>query len=183
MSIKHAILGLLSWQPFTGYDLKKVIADSETFYWSGNSNQIYKMLIQLHKEELVTSEVQHQDNAPSKKIYKITEKGKSELRQWILSIPEAPVLKNTFLIQLAWADQLDEKELNGLLEKYEEEIRFQVLMHQEKAKRAKNFPKRTHREEYLWESIHKNIILTYEKELNWVRKIKEELENGIYQER
>ncbi|MCL5073051.1 MAG: PadR family transcriptional regulator [Actinobacteria bacterium] len=180
MSIKHAMLGLLSWQSFTGYDLKKIIADSEAFYWSGNSNQIYKMLIPLHKEELVTSEVQHQDNAPSKKIYKITEKGKKELKQWIMSIPEPPALKNTFLIQLAWADQLNKDELNDLLEKYEEEVHLQLLMHQEKASRANNFPDRTNREKYLWKSIHENIIHTYENELGWVKKLKKELATGIY---
>ena len=40
MAIRYAILGLLSWRPFTGYDLKKMIGDSVFLYWSGNNNQI-----------------------------------------------------------------------------------------------------------------------------------------------
>ncbi|RPI32756.1 MAG: DUF4180 domain-containing protein, partial [Chloroflexota bacterium] len=42
MDIKFAILGYLSWRPFSGYDLKKLFADSAAFYWSGNNNQIYR---------------------------------------------------------------------------------------------------------------------------------------------
>jgi PadR family transcriptional regulator AphA len=59
MSIKLAILGILSWETSTGYDLKKIIEDSSAMYWSGNNNQIYKTLVQLLGEELVTNEVQH----------------------------------------------------------------------------------------------------------------------------
>jgi hypothetical protein len=42
MSIKHAILGFLSWQPSTGYELKKLFAESDTLSWSGNNNQRWK---------------------------------------------------------------------------------------------------------------------------------------------
>ena len=35
MMIDHAILGLLSWKPLTGYDVKRVMQDSPFLYWSG----------------------------------------------------------------------------------------------------------------------------------------------------
>ena len=69
------ILGLLSWKPSSGYDLKRIISDSDIFYWSGNNNQIYKSLLELQKEGLVTHQVQLQESLPAKKIYSITEKG------------------------------------------------------------------------------------------------------------
>ena len=90
MSIKFAILGLLSWKPSTGYDLKKVFEESSAMYWSGNNNQIYKSLVQLLDEGLVTNEIRHQDSSPSKKVYTITDEGLAELREWTLSLPEAP---------------------------------------------------------------------------------------------
>nr|WP_242835134.1 PadR family transcriptional regulator [Clostridium sartagoforme] len=67
MSIKLAILGILSWKPSTGYELKKIFEESSFLYWSGNNNQIYKSLIKMEDEHLVTSEIIHQDNSPSKK--------------------------------------------------------------------------------------------------------------------
>lgn len=175
MNIKFAILGFLSWQPLTGYDLKKVFADSVFVYWSGNNNQIYRTLMQLHKEDLVTNEVQHQENYPSRKIYTITEKGLNELREWVLSSPELPEIRNTFLIQLAWADQLQPNELDSLLEKYEYEVQMQLLMGQERIRRRRVNPARSPREAYLWDKIFENWIDSYENELSWARKVRNEL--------
>lgn len=180
MNIRCAILGLLSWKPSTGYDLKKVFEESSIMYWSGNNNQIYKTLIQLHNDGLVNSEVQHQESSPSKKIYSITEKGLEELRQWVLSSPESPEYKKTFLIQLAWADRLNAGELDNLLSKYEEEIKIQLLLQQEKKKRGTHVPNRTPREAYIWNMIFENIISSYKNELSWVRKMRLELqEKGV----
>ncbi|MCT8978448.1 PadR family transcriptional regulator, partial [Clostridium sp. CX1] len=114
MSIKFAILGILSSKASTGYELKKIFEESSFLYWSGNNNQIYKALIKMQEEDLVTSEVIHQDSSPSKKIYTITEEGLKELKEWIMSSPEAPEIKKTFLIQLAWSDMLNTQELNQL---------------------------------------------------------------------
>lgn len=177
MAIKYAILGFLSWRSLSGYDLKKIFEDSQFFYWSGNNNQIYTTLVQLHKEELVTTEVQHQERGPSRKLYTLTEKGRSELRQWLLSAPEPPQLRNSFLIQLAWADQLEPTELDTLLEKYEHEVQMQSLMGQEQKRRNLTTPARTPRESYLWDMIADNWITFYEHELAWVRKLRQELTN------
>ena len=175
MSIKYAILGILSWKPSTGYDLKKIFEESSAMYWSGNNNQIYKTLVQLLKEGLVTNEVHHQESSPSKKVYNITSEGLAQLRQWTLSSPEAPELKKTFLIQLAWSDRLNADELDGILTGYENEVRMQLLMQQEKHRRGLYYPNRTPREIYLWNMINENIISSYESELDWVRKIRKEL--------
>jgi PadR family transcriptional regulator AphA len=175
MSIKHALLGFLSWRPFTGYELKKMIASSESLYWSGNNNQIYTTLVQIHQEGLVTNEVQQQEHYPARKVYTITEKGLAELRAWVLSPPELPQLKNTFLIQLAWADQLLPPELDALLEKYEYEVHMRLLMCQEQERRGNTSPARTPREAYLWNMIAQNYIGYYQNELAWVRKLRQEL--------
>ena len=132
MSIKYAILGLLSWRPLTGYDLKKLFTDSVALYWSGNNNQIYRTLVDLHEEGLVTQEIQHQENYPSRKIYSITDKGVSRLKKWVRSKPELPDLKNAFLIQLEWGDLLEPHELDALAGEYEDEVLMQLKMLQAK---------------------------------------------------
>jgi DNA-binding PadR family transcriptional regulator len=175
MTIKYAILGFLSWRSYSGYDLKKMFVDSVFIYWSGNNNQIYRTLVQLHQEGLVTSEVEHQESGPSRKIYTVTDKGLSELKEWVLSSPELPQLRNSFLIQLAWADQLEPGELDTLLEKYEYEVQMQSLMYREHKRRNRINPARTRRENYLWEMISDNCIGFYENELAWVRKLRKEL--------
>jgi PadR family transcriptional regulator, regulatory protein AphA len=175
MTIQYAILGLLSSQPLSGYDVKKLFVDSAILYWSGNNNQIYKALLQLHEEGLVRQEIQYQEYLPAKKIYTITEKGQAALKVWVLSTPELPEVHNTFLIQLSWADLLTEEELDALLKRYEEEVQVQLLMQQEKVRRMQPSSARTPREAYLWEMTSKNIISVYENELTWVRQVREGL--------
>lgn len=175
MSIKSAILGILSWKPSTGYELKKIFEDSSFMYWSGNNNQIYKALISMEEEELVTSKVIHQDNSPSKKIYTITEEGLKELKEWIISSPEAPEIRKTFLVQLAWSAMLSNQELSELLTKYENEIKAHFVMQQEKYRRSIHSPKRSPRESLIWEMISENILSTYNNELNWIRETRRKL--------
>ncbi len=180
MSIKYAILGLLSWRPMSGYDLKKIIAESMSFYWSGNNNQIYKTLVQLHTEGLVDIEVQQQENYPARKEYKISERGAAELRTWVLSAPELTQFRNTFLIQLAWGDQLDGTELDGLLARYERQVEMQVLILEERERRGVLNPARTPREAYLWREISSYFVTAYANELAWVRALR--LGLGTYSE-
>ena len=96
MEIQYTILGLLNWKPLAGYDIKKIIADSELFYWSGNNNQIYNSLVELHKQGLVSQEILLQETLPAKKIYTITPAGQAELHRWLLSEPELPEFHNLF---------------------------------------------------------------------------------------
>ncbi|MCT2194773.1 DUF4180 domain-containing protein [Paenibacillus sp. p3-SID1389] len=175
MSINYAILGMLSARSLTGYDLKKIIQDSPFMPWSGNNNQIYKALVELLEEGWVTNEVQHQDSAPSKKIYTITDAGREELKAWVLSPPELPEFKNTFLVRLAWADSLGEDELNALLTGYEHEIYLLLAAEGEKLRRGEFSPRRTPREAYLWDQIHGRVLEQYRSELDWIRQLREDL--------
>ncbi|MBJ6362373.1 DUF4180 domain-containing protein [Paenibacillus sp. GCM10012307] len=182
MSIQYAILGLLSWKPATGYELKKMIEESPTMYWSGNNNQIYKSLVKLLNEGLVTNEIQHQESSPSKKIYSITPEGRARLKEWVRSESEIPEFKNSFLIQLAWADHLDSEELSEMLASYESRISLQLIFHQEKIKRGIPSPNRNERETFLWDKITENLLTYYQNELEWVQSIRKELLERIQME-
>ena len=176
MSIRYAILGLLSWKPASGYELKKVFENSPYLYWSGNNNQIYKSLLQLQNDALIVSKAIHRDGAPTKKVYSVTEKGMESLKKWLRSNAEAPDFKKPFLIQLAWSDMLGKEELTELLTKYEKEIERQLILQKEKSDREKDWPNRTVRETFLWNMISVNLMSTYQSELVWVRKVREQLQ-------
>jgi PadR family transcriptional regulator, regulatory protein AphA len=185
MSIEYAILGLLSLNSLSGYDIKKMFEGSVALYWSGNNNQIYKTLIKLHEKGWVSRETQIQDGSPSRKIYSISEKGLEELRQWVLSKPEIPQIKNSFLIQLAWADLSTTSEIDDLLGAYESELRMQLAMlrfqKQQRNVSPSGIPRdayinvllaRTPRETFLWNMILENWISCYQAELNWVSELR-----------
>lgn len=178
MAIKYAILGLLSHQAHSGYDLKKRFAEAAALYWSGNNNQIYRTLLELLEEELVTKEVHAQEKLPARKVYSITEKGRVALQEWVRSVPEPPEVRNTFLIQLMWAGQLERAELQALLEQYEHEVHMRLLMERERARRGGGLSARTPLEARLWESIQENIAGFYERELDWAKGLRRALNEG-----
>lgn len=173
MAFNHTILGLLSYQSMTGYDIKKIIQDSPFMYWSANNNQIYKALVELLNGGLVTNETLHQDGAPSKKIYTITDAGLEELKKWTLQMPEAPEVKRNFFIQLAWTEQLGQGELSALLSEYEEEVKGRFFLEQEKFRRGQFIPRRSEREEVLWKSMYEHIIDFYAGELRWIEALRQ----------
>jgi PadR family transcriptional regulator AphA len=180
MSIKYAILGFLSWKSFTGYDLKKIFVDALSFHWSGNNNQIYGSLIELHASGSVSVEVQQQEKYPAKKFYTITDHGRAELRSWLLKEPELPLPRSPAHIQLAWAESLSGTELDGLLASYERQLSEQAIMDRETLRRAALAPRpgepgRSEREKLIWSSIGENRAASCESELAWAKSLRAKL--------
>ena len=160
----------------TGYDLKLIFRDSLIMSRTGSNNQIYRTLVKLHEEGLVTREIEDQESGPSSKIYTITPAGTESLHAWLLDPPELPDIKNTFLTRVAWADQLNDEELDTMLATYQEEVNLRwIMQHEFMERESQNQPNRTAREQLLWESIHKNWIASYERELKWIEKLRADL--------
>lgn len=173
MSLGYVILGFLSETSLTGYDLKKKISTSDIFYWSASNNQIYRSLVKLHEDDLVTFAVQHQDGKPSRKIYTITEAGLRELHQWLQSLPSLPQFQNELLMQLTWADQIEKSALKKMLTAYEEELLVRVAMLREKAQRAGRTPEQGHAS--YPEQAMAHFIALHDFELDWVRSLLHDL--------
>ncbi|MBB3110052.1 DNA-binding PadR family transcriptional regulator [Paenibacillus phyllosphaerae] len=175
MSINHVLLGVLSGQSCTGYELKKIMQDSPLMPWSGNNNQIYKSLVELHDRGLVTSEIQHQESSPTKKRYTITVSGLAELKQWVLGECEAPTFRKLTLLQLQFSDQLSDDELESLLRRYEDELEAELHLHQEKSRRAPIAAELHPRSRVIHQLIHENVASFYIQERQWVQRLRLEL--------
>lgn len=178
MSLKHAILGFLQMEPFSGYDLKKMFDASVQFYWPATHSQIYRTLDRMLKDNLVTQEVVQQEQNPNKKVYHITDEGRQEMRDWLATPQELPTIRHKFLVQLAWADQLEDREIVSLLEGYMQKIRARLMLYrsQEQQTIISDFA-RTKREKFLWQRILDNGIEMYKRELKWAQDTLEGLTN------
>lgn len=101
VSLRHALLGFLSFGPATGYELKHAFENSVQHFWSADLSQIYRTLESLKEEGLVTMRIEHQETKPPKHIYSLTESGRAELVRW-LSEPtvELPTVRNPFLFKI-----------------------------------------------------------------------------------
>ncbi len=85
MTVKHALLALLYQRPMHGYELGKQIALTVSAEWDVNPGQIVSTLNRLKEANLVEYDVVETDDAPGRKVYKLTEAGVEELRQWYLT--------------------------------------------------------------------------------------------------
>ena len=79
----HALLGMLSLGPASGYDLKKRIEGSVAHFWSESYGQIYPMLSQLAEDGLAERTRERQQGKPDRQVYAITTRGREELARWL----------------------------------------------------------------------------------------------------
>ncbi|MFJ4226542.1 PadR family transcriptional regulator [Paenarthrobacter nicotinovorans] len=85
MSLRHAILALLSVEPMTGYDLAKRFGSSVGFVWHAPDSQIYPELRKMEKGGLLTAEEVSWGPRGKKTQYRITEEGRDVFREWMYS--------------------------------------------------------------------------------------------------
>ena len=116
MSLKHAILGFLSFKSLSGYDLKKAFAHSIHHFWPANQSQIYRTLAGLKDDGLVGQEVIEREERLDMKIYHITEAGQEELHRWLSTPLQASDSREPFLIQVYFGGKLSDDEIIDLLQ-------------------------------------------------------------------
>jgi len=95
MSLRHAVLGLLSLSPSTGYELTQRFDRSLSNAWHASHSQIYPELAKLEAEgfaEVIS------EGARRSKTWAATDAGREELRRWMVdSEPVRPQRNETAL--------------------------------------------------------------------------------------
>ncbi len=100
MSLKHAILVLLETEPSSGYDLVKHFKQSLGYFWNAKHQQVYQQLKTLAEEGSIIFKAHVQDNKPDKKVYEITEAGRTVLSQWINQPVKPNKINDSLLVKL-----------------------------------------------------------------------------------
>jgi DNA-binding PadR family transcriptional regulator len=113
MSLSYAMLGLLTYGPMTGYDLKKIFDKSISNIWTASLSQIYRELSALEKKGYVSSNIHKQEDRPDKRIYTITEEGKDSFQGWLGDFPEKLSFpkRDEFMLRIFFGSRLEKKEL------------------------------------------------------------------------
>jgi PadR family transcriptional regulator AphA len=107
-----AILGLLSIQPFTTYELAQQMDRTLRWFWPRAASMIYEEPKKLVTAGLATSQVAYTGKRRST-VYEITDAGRAALRDW-LDTP-APGMRMEFeaMIKVAFADAGDVTQLRA----------------------------------------------------------------------
>ena len=103
---RFAVLGILSYGPMSGYDIKKFYEQNVAGFWSESYGQIYPILKRLAEEGLATKSVHKQEGKPDRHIYAITEKGREELQQWLVEPTGRHIGRHETLLKLMFGKQI-----------------------------------------------------------------------------
>ena len=83
VSPRPALLGLLMSEPKHGYELYQEFEQELGRVWRIGQSQLYAQLKQLAQAELVTAEMEVQDNRPPRKVYHLTPAGREVFLGWL----------------------------------------------------------------------------------------------------
>ncbi|HEV2115934.1 MAG TPA: PadR family transcriptional regulator [Terriglobales bacterium] len=97
---EFAILGLLTVEPMSGYDLRKHFQESLIYFWNESYGQIYPTLKGLARQGLVASIKAEQTGKRDRQVYSLTSKGRERLREWLGLPPQPQPIRNEFLLKI-----------------------------------------------------------------------------------
>lgn len=85
MSLRYALIALLTGRPMTGYDISKSFSRSVAHVWHAPDSQIYPELNRMERDGLLDSVEVPWGKRGTKKEYHVTEAGLAAFREWMES--------------------------------------------------------------------------------------------------
>lgn len=122
MSFRYFVLGLLTQQSMSGYDIKNCLENLAWLIGSPSFGSLYPALHALLEDGLATVEVVRDEGKPMRKLYTITEVGLEELGRWLEQPPEPDTSLKTFLMRLMLARRLSHPWLAEHLERRRDQV-------------------------------------------------------------
>lgn len=85
---RYSILGCLTVEPQSGYDIKRFLERTVAHFWSESYGQLYPTLGTLEEEGLIEGRDVPGERGQDKRVYAITERGREALSGWLTEPPE-----------------------------------------------------------------------------------------------
>jgi PadR family transcriptional regulator, regulatory protein AphA len=140
----NALLGLLSLEPMSGYDIRQMISRSIGYFWSESYGQIYPGLKRLAAEGLVVKKTERGKGTPDRHVYSLTAAGREQLRNW-LKLPAArEVPRDELLLKLFFGAhapvEVSRGHVQAYLELQEDHVLTYAALRKKLRKEAANDP-------------------------------------------
>jgi DNA-binding PadR family transcriptional regulator len=105
----YVILGMLSREARSGYEIKALVDETTRFFWAASYGQIYPELKRLAEAGLIEG-----SDAPrgerKRTVYAITAEGEAALREWLRQAPATYEMREEGLLKLFFAGVLPPKD-------------------------------------------------------------------------
>jgi DNA-binding PadR family transcriptional regulator len=147
---RHFILGLLTQQPMSGYDIQRLLKSLGWLVGNPSSGSLYPALHALLEDGLVTVKVVPRQDKPPRKVYNITEAGTQLLQAWANQPVATSASLKAFVMRLILTGNFSQTALIAHLE----QRRSQVAAHHTDLEQATG----TQRERM---EARRNLVLDY----------------------
>ena len=181
--LKYALLGFLDYGDKSGYDIKREMDISTNHFWHARISQIYSTLKKLEAGNLVASRIEEQTSKPNRRVYHLTDDGRTILLNW-LNTPHTEIdpRKETLLLRMFFSAKADK-------EKLLEQLCALEVLHRDRAKYYREFTaqrireaERRHpelkRDAFLWELNRKFGERFEEMYADWLSEVNDEVEKN-----
>ena len=168
--IDLVILGLLSHEDLTGYDIKKRLDGAIGFFWKGSFGNIYPALTSMENEGLISKRKSVNTGARERIPYHISKKGINTLREWLKEEQASNELRYETLLKLYFGGATDRSIAIRNITVFEEDIKKNLaVLYMYKKNLEKVLDEEDHVFYYLTVTFG---IDTYEAYLKWCTKAK-----------
>lgn len=123
MSLRYALLALLTAQPMTGYDLAKAFHVSVGHVWHAPDSQIYPELKRMVADELIEGASVAWGPNSTKTRYSITDKGVAAFRLWMQEPVEYPNERDPAHLRAAYFEWVEPDVARAMLRDHIEHYR------------------------------------------------------------
>jgi PadR family transcriptional regulator AphA len=118
-----AILGFLTLGPMSGYDIKKLVAESTQNFWSESFGQIYPALRKLTVDGLIERAEAPSEGGRPRHVYSINERGRETLASWLREPTDPPQVRIELLLKLFFGARCERATNRGQILAYREQMR------------------------------------------------------------
>jgi DNA-binding PadR family transcriptional regulator len=115
----YAILGLLTRQPMSRYDLAQFVQRTIAHFWTIAKSQVYRELDRLEELGYVRGTEVRQKSLPDKRVYRLTAAGERAFDAW-LQVPDAERthFRSAYLVKVFFANRMPSQTYVQLLRRY-----------------------------------------------------------------
>lgn len=173
--IDMVILGLLSHEDLSGYDIKKRIDSMISFFWKGSFGNIYPALKDMEDNGLVRK-ISKSDSGREKIIYKITDNGYNSLKLWLKNEQAVNEIRYETLLKLFFGGVTDRSVSITNIEQFEKKVKEDLKLLQGF---CDNLSNHLDNDDHLYYYLTATFgVETYEAYLKWCIKAKKMLKRS-----
>ena len=167
VALKQILLAMLIDRSRSGYSLHQMFFEPRP-----RSSQIYRALDEMVEEGLVSYDRVQQKKRPARKIFSITEAGKTELTNWIKERPAGGLVRDRIVQKVWFGNLFNNKDTIEALRAYISEREDELKYYK---RRIKTLLTNKERDDSSLDDFYWNVALDYikqrtEVDLKWAEK-------------